>query len=136
MGTTTEGRQPYTFADTRIYDRVDPIVLTQYARYLQAREMRRLVRAFIAWAAGTVMEAVMEWHRRSVLRHEVSELSDHLLQDIGIRRDQIPALADGRLVRGPSALAEAATHPSLRFLDARKPADENAPATPETPVAA
>ncbi|MFQ5764794.1 MAG: DUF1127 domain-containing protein [Rhodospirillales bacterium] len=123
--------RPYTFADTHLYDRVDPIALTRYARYSQWRAMRRLVGACFAWAA----RAIIGWHRRSVLKRHVSEMSDHMLQDIGVRRDQIPALAAGRLERQPSALAEAVADRSLRFLDAAKRPDEDA-AKPAAPIAA
>lgn len=132
MAKTAEIRRPYTFADTHLYDRIDPIALTQYARYSQRREMRRLVGALFAW----VGRAVVRWYRRSTLKHQVSEMSDHLLQDIGVRRDQLPALAAGRLERGPSALARAVADPSLRFINTATRTDEDTAAKPETPIAA
>ncbi|MEE8625380.1 MAG: DUF1127 domain-containing protein, partial [Acidiferrobacterales bacterium] len=61
---------------------------------------------FIAAVAWTV-NAVVRWNTRHGQRRHLSDLSDHHLRDIGIRRDQIDAVVSGRLKRGTSKLETA-----------------------------
>jgi uncharacterized protein YjiS (DUF1127 family) len=58
---------------------------------------------------------VDEWRREADFR-ELSALSDHLLTDIGLRRDQLPALrleAPQAPARTPEPAAAAAYRPEL-----------------------
>ncbi len=52
---------------------------------------RRLFHEVIAQGA----EALRRWHRRRVAYRALMALNDHLLQDIGLDRAQIPAAVDG-----------------------------------------
>ena len=63
-------------------------------RALRAQALRRLVRGIVGIIAQGA-EALRRWHRRRVTYRALMALNDHLLQDIGLRRDQIPAAVDG-----------------------------------------
>jgi uncharacterized protein YjiS (DUF1127 family) len=55
---------------------------------------------FVAQAAA---ELAKEWDRRALVR-QLSQLNDHLLDDIGLRREQLPTLqieAERRVERRP-----------------------------------
>ena len=58
----------------------------------------------VAWTNN----AATRWNTRRTLRQHLNDLSDHLLRDIGIRRDQIDAVVSGSFMRGPSKLETAA----------------------------
>jgi uncharacterized protein YjiS (DUF1127 family) len=55
---------------------------------------------FVAQAANALAK---EWDRRALVR-QLSQLNDHLLDDIGLRREQLPTLmmaSERRHERGP-----------------------------------
>ena len=55
---------------------------------------------FVAQAASALAK---EWDRQALVR-QLSRLNDHLLDDIGLRREQLPTLmmaAEGRVERRP-----------------------------------
>ena len=65
---------------------------------LRAQVGRQALRGLIRGIVGAVRqgaEALRRWHRRRVTYRALMALNDHLLQDIGLRRDQIPAAVDG-----------------------------------------
>lgn len=52
--------------------------------------------AALAWewlrlAVTAASDLVLVWHQRSVERHRLSELNDHMLKDIGISRAEVEA---------------------------------------------
>lgn len=49
----------------------------------------------VARAAAGAWRAIALWGERAQLNRRLSELDDHLLADIGLRRDQIPRLVAG-----------------------------------------
>ena len=56
---------------------------------------------FVAQAAAKLAK---EWDRQALVR-QLSRLNDHLLDDIGLRREQLPALgmeAERRVERAPA----------------------------------
>ena len=69
-------------------------VIAHYAKTGRAQAVRRLVRGIVGIIAQGA-EALRRWHRRRVTYRALMALNDHLLQDIGLRRDQIPAAVDG-----------------------------------------
>ncbi len=91
-----DNHPPFRFAETDVLDRVDPFVIANQARILRSRELRRLFIAAVAWTVNTVVR----WNTRHGQRRHLSDLSDHHLRDIGIRRDQINAMVSGSLKRG------------------------------------
>ncbi len=93
-----ENRRPFRFADTDVLDQVDLISITNRARVLRSRELGRLFIAAVAW----LVKAVSTWNKRASLRRHLQEQSDHMLNDYGIRRDQIDAVVSGSLKREPS----------------------------------
>ncbi len=123
-------RHRYRFADTDVLDRVDPFAIANRARDLRARELRRLFIAAVAWT----VDAVARWITRHGQRRRLSDLSDHLSRDIGLRRDQIDTVVSGSLKRGPSKLETAAAAVSIigDRASPRKRADTDA----EKPLAA
>ncbi len=98
-----DNHPPFRFAETEIRKHVDPFAIANRARDLRSRELRRLFIAAVAWTVN----AVSRWITRHAQRRHLSDLSDHHLRDIGIRRDQINAVVSGSLKRGPSKLETA-----------------------------
>ena len=81
---------------------------------------RRRPSQVFAGALERVVKAFIRWNQRHALNHRLQALPDYLLKDIGIGRDQIPAVVSGALKRQASPLAEAVSQGSLSFLDAKK----------------
>ena len=104
-------RHGYRFADTDVLDRVDPLAIIIEARAMQQRELGRLFAAPVVW----LVKAVVRWNERYTLRQRLQKLPDHMLKDIGIRRDQIDAVVSGSLKRGPSKLETAIDTPQYRM---------------------
>ncbi len=75
---------------------VDPLATAYRASVLRNTELRRLFITAVAWTVN----AVARWNTRHGQRRHLSDLPDHLLRDIGIRRDQINAMVSGSLKRG------------------------------------
>ena len=53
--------------------------------------------ARLARGASRVAAAVARWRQRELLRQELMAMDDHLLADIGVRREEIPFLFTERL---------------------------------------
>ncbi len=125
-----DNHPPFRFADTEIRNHVDPLAIANRARVLRARELRRLFIAAVTWTVN----AIVRWNTRHAQRRHLSDLSDYLLRDIGIRRDQIDAVVSGSHKRGPSKLETAAAAVSIigDRASPRKSADTDA----EKPLAA
>ena len=51
--------------------------------------------------AQPIINASRSWHKRSRVSHELSNMNDRQLADIGISRGDINAVVHGRLVRQP-----------------------------------
>ncbi len=106
---SADNHPPFRFAETEIRNHVDPLTIANRARDLRSRELRRLFMAAVAWTVN----AVARWITRHAQRRHLSDLSDYLLRDIGIRRDQIDPVVSGSLKRGPSKLETAAAPVSI-----------------------
>ena len=91
-----DNHPPFQFAETDVLDRVDLLAIANRARVLRGRELRRLFIAAVAWTVN----AVARWNTRHGQRRPLSDMPDHLLRDIGIRRDQIDAMGSESLKRG------------------------------------
>ncbi len=87
---------PLQFTNTDVLDHVEPLAIANRARVLRSRELRRLFIAAVAWTVN----AVARWNTHHRQRRNLSDMPDHLLRDIGIRRDQINAMVSGSLKRG------------------------------------
>ncbi len=103
----SHARAPSGETETR--DHVDPLAIANRAHVLRARELRRLFIAAVAWTVN----AVARWNTRHGQRRHLSDLSDHHLRDIGIRRDQIDAVVSGSLKLEPSKVETAAAAVSI-----------------------
>lgn len=112
---------------------IDPVSAQILARYARQEAMLRLLGAL----GRAVAAAVAGFFRRQALYRDLRAMPDHLLNDIGLRRDQVADVACGRLKRAPSILAQAAAADPISFLDA-KPAAPAKADEPEThaPLAA
>lgn len=99
----------------------DPLSVEIMARQIRQEAILRVLAAI----GRAVTAAVGGFFRRRALYRELATMSDHLLNDIGLRRDQVEAVAFDGLKREPSVLELAMATDSIRFFDA-KPA---APAT-------
>ena len=100
---------------------LDPLSVEIMARKIRQEAILRVLAAI----GRAVTAAVGGFFRRRALYRELATMPDHLLNDIGLRRDQVEAVAFGGLKREPSDLELAMAADSIRFFDA-KPA---APAT-------
>ena len=127
---SADNHPPFRFAEPEIRNHVDPLAIANRARDLRSRELCRLFMAAVAWTVN----AVARWITRHAQRRHLSDLSDYLLRDIGIRRDQIDPVVSGSLKRGPSKLETAAAAVSIigDRASPRKSADTDA----EKPLAA
>ncbi len=93
----------YDFSNYKMAMRFDPLstrIMTSYTRQV---EMARFLRR----AFGTVRNWFTAWNGRNNLTYRLNSMPDYLLEDIGIRRDQISAVAAGRLAREMAPLSPA-----------------------------
>ena len=96
LSRSEDNHPPFRFADTKELDRVEPPAIANRARVLRSRELRPLFMAAVAWAVN----ALVRWNTRHGQPWHLSDRPDHLLRDIGIRRDQINAMVSGSRKRG------------------------------------
>jgi uncharacterized protein YjiS (DUF1127 family) len=94
---------------------MDPSSVENAAR--RARQ-EYIMRSFAAIGRSIAAAVAGALRRRAVYR-ELAALPDHLLNDIGLRRDQLEAVAFGGLKREASDLALAAESGSIRFFEAK-----------------
>ena len=113
---------------------LDPLSVEIMARRARQEAILRALAAIgraLAAIGRAISRAVAGFFRRRALYRELATMPDHLLNDIGLRRDQVEAVAFGGLKREPSDLELAMAADSIRFFDA-KPA---APATASAGIA-
>lgn len=48
---------------------------------------------------SSIMQRALRWYKKRQAIREMRSLPDHLLADIGVQRDQIPALVNGMMAR-------------------------------------
>ena len=85
--------EPWIAQDPRVY-----LMHTARARELQAEAFGRALGAagrFVARSATNALHRMADAIRRRRTTTALSRLDDHLLADIGIDREQIPAIAQG-----------------------------------------
>jgi uncharacterized protein YjiS (DUF1127 family) len=68
---------------------------------------RQLRSEYLTQLAQTMTKALIRRFRRREAARALDDLPDYLLDDVGIARAEILAVADGTLKRRPSALARA-----------------------------
>jgi uncharacterized protein YjiS (DUF1127 family) len=68
--------------------------------------------AMFDFATQALRELVDEWRRQGAIRR-LSALSDHLLDDIGLRRDQLPTFMQTPTIREPARSRAPAHGPEL-----------------------
>jgi len=85
---------------------------------------RQLRSQYLADRVQELTRALFRRLRGRDIAYHLKDLPDYLLRDIGIERDQIPALAAGTLRRQKSSLAAAVCHRVGAFLAARPAAAE------------
>ena len=107
---------------TRQYDASNTV---DYRRAMKAHPQQTMFTRGWSLAADAFTSALrtifFESRRQAVQRH-LAELPDYMLRDIGIRRDQISAIAAGRLTRETSVSAGSDERPSPAG-DTRKVSD-------------
>jgi len=67
---------------------MDPLTAEVMARHASQMELLGVIIRGIAW----LVRPITRWYQRENLRTELNALNDHLLSDIGVRRDQIPEI--------------------------------------------
>ncbi|NQV82198.1 MAG: DUF1127 domain-containing protein [Rhodospirillales bacterium] len=87
------------FTPTRVL-KTDPLSAGVMTHYMHQVEM---VRA-IGKAFGAMVQGIRNWSRRNALSTNLNAMPDYILRDIGVRRDQIPAIVSGELKRGSLGL--------------------------------
>jgi len=75
--------------------RLDPLTLETLAHNKRQVE----IALFISSAFKKVVDGIAAWYRGNVLARDLNAMPDYILKDIGIRRDQINAVVEGKLVR-------------------------------------
>ncbi len=97
---------------TRQYDASNTV---DYRRAMKAHPQQTMFTRGWSLAADAFTSALrtifFESRRQAVQRH-LAELPDYMLRDIGIRRDQISAIAAGKLMRETSVSAGFDERPS------------------------
>ena len=80
------------------FSSVDVATLIEDARRRQEQYLAnitgRVVRATVRGIASHLFLPVLRWHVRSRLHAELMSMDEHLLADIGLRRDQVSSIAD------------------------------------------
>jgi len=109
--------QDSDYPDTQQWRHLDPVSAVTVARHLRSEMFARFLRA----AGKSVVAAIAKRIRNRIVYQELSELPDHLLKDIGVRRDQLSAIAYGGLKRPATDLEMAAGQRPLGLFE-RKPA--------------
>ncbi len=92
--------------------RIDPFSAQVLARHARQVAMARFVRLFGKWLYRATVKAIQpiaEWNRRNTLYRELQGLPEHLLNDIGFSREQIPAVVNNQLRREDFALSPTAS---------------------------
>ena len=80
----------------------DASITIDYRRAMKAHPLQTMFTRGWGLAAEAVtgaLRAVFFVSRRRGVRRHLDELPDYMLRDIGIRRDQINAVATGKLMR-------------------------------------
>ena len=115
---------------------LDPVSAVTLARQLR----NEMIARFLRDVGKSVASAIAKRFRNRAVYQELSDLPDHLLNDIGVRRDQVSAIAYGGLKRQATDLEAAVGQRSLSFFE-HKPAavaaapQDNAPSN-HKPLAA
>jgi uncharacterized protein YjiS (DUF1127 family) len=111
----THGTAATSLSEIIAGHRPDPLTVEIMARYARQEMMAKFLRA--AWKAVT--KAIARKFRNRAVYQELRELPDHLLDDIGIRRDQVSAIAYDGLSRPATDLELATGQGGLSFFDHR-----------------
>jgi uncharacterized protein YjiS (DUF1127 family) len=74
----------------------DPLSASVIARFARQAEALNFIRTAVQGLA----RLVSGWNSRHTLTRDLNAMPDYLLRDIGVRRDEIPALISGDLQRG------------------------------------
>jgi len=102
---------------------LDPLTAETLARYAR----QEMIAKFLRQAWTSVTKAIARQFRGRAVYQELSDLPDHLLEDIGVRRDQVSAVAYGGLTRPRTDLELATGQGSLSFFEHRPAAVAAAP---------
>lgn len=106
-----------TSPETKDWRYLDPRSAETTARHLR----NEMIARFLRDAAKSAVAAIAGWFRGRAVYQELSDLPDHLLNDIGVRRDQVLAIAYGGLKRQATDLEAAVGQRSISFFE-HKPA--------------
>ena len=74
----------------------DPLSTSVIVHYMRQVEFANFIRT----VAQGLYQTLRGWSSRKILSRDLNAMPDYLLRDIGIRREQIPALVVGELRRG------------------------------------
>jgi len=96
---------------------LDPVSAVIVARRLRNEMIAKFLHDAWTWATTAIARRI----RDRAVYQELSELPDYLLSDIGVRRDQLSAIAYGGLKRPATDLETAVGSRPLGWLE-RKPA--------------
>jgi uncharacterized protein YjiS (DUF1127 family) len=122
--------------ETKDWRYLDPRTAETTARHLR----NEMIARFLRDVGKSVASAIAKRFRNRAVYQELSDLPDHLLNDIGVRRDQVSAIAYGGLKRQATDLEVAVGQRSISFFE-HKPAavaaapQDNAPSS-HKPLAA
>lgn len=117
----------FTASRPKTTDPLSASVLSRYARQEKLAE-------FILQAFDGLFTFFKGWANRKRVTRDLSSMPDYLLRDIGIRRDEIPAIVAGKLDKGSLALSPTGDKDAPAFYK-DKAKSESKPED-ETPMAA
>ncbi len=92
---------------------LDPISRAALGRHARQVEMLRFLHKatkFLSQSIKAVFGWLVRWNERVILDRELRSLSDYLLKDIGIERDQVSAVVNNKLRREDLALSPTGSH--------------------------
>lgn len=102
--------------------RMDPFsadVVAHNARYVEASVLVFDAFRNMFGLISRVFDKIAAWHRASVVSRELKAMPDYILADIGVRRDQIDAVATGELTREASSLSPAGAQPVSTLIEGK-----------------
>lgn len=107
--------QAYAYPETKEGRHLDSVSAETMARQLR----NEMVARFLRDVGKSVVAAIAKRIRNRAVYQELSDLPDHLLNDIGVRRDQLSAIAYRGLERPATDLEVAVGQRPLGFFEHR-----------------
>jgi len=110
---TADATQTAASREAEAWRHLDPLSAEMVARRLRNRAIAGLLRKL----GKSLVASIVKRFRDRAVYQALSDLPDHLLNDIGVRRDQVSAIAYLGMTRPASDLALAASERALSAVE-------------------